>query len=51
MGINNKILFVCDTPFQVLNAINFVANDLENSKGKSDIYIINSKIQIRSPKK
>lgn len=39
MENNSKILFVCDTPFQVLNAINFVANDSEGSKDNSDLYI------------
>lgn len=39
MSNNSKFLFVCDTPFHVLNAINFVANDLEDCKRKSDLYI------------
>lgn len=32
-------LFVCWTPYQIFNAVNFVVNDIEDSKGNSDIYI------------
>lgn len=39
MEKNKKLAFVCDTPIQVMNAMNFVSNDIQNSKNKSDIYI------------
>lgn len=32
-------VFVCWTPYQIFNAINFVMNDVEHSKGNADIYI------------
>lgn len=32
-------VFVCWTPYQVFNAVNFVANDVEGSRGNTDIYI------------
>lgn len=31
--------FVCWTPYQIFNAINFVTNDVENSKNNTDLYI------------
>lgn len=32
-------VFVCWTPYQVFNAVNFVTNDVEGSRGNTDIYI------------
>lgn len=32
-------VFVCWTPYQVFNAINFVMNDVEGARGNTDIYI------------
>lgn len=32
-------VFVCWTPYQVLNAMNFVLSDVEGAKGNADIYI------------
>lgn len=32
-------VFVCWTPYQIFNAINFVLNNVEDSKGNADIYI------------
>lgn len=32
-------IFVCWTPYQIFNAINFVENNIENSKNKSDLFI------------
>ena len=32
-------LFVCWTPYQIFNAINFVLNNVENSRDNADIYI------------
>lgn len=32
-------VFVCWTPYQIFNAINFVMNDVEHSKGNADIYV------------
>lgn len=34
-----KAAFTCDTSYQILNAINFVVNDMEGSANCSDIYI------------
>jgi O-antigen ligase len=31
--------FLCDTPYQVFGAVNFVVNDMENSKERSDICV------------
>ena len=32
-------VFVCWTPYQVFNAVNFVLSDVEGSRGNTDIYI------------
>lgn len=32
-------IFVCWTPYQIFNAINFVENNVENSKNNSDLFI------------
>ena len=32
-------VFVCWTPYQIFNAINFVLSDVEGAKGNTDIYI------------
>jgi len=37
---NVKFLFVCDTPFQLFNVINFVENNRMRSNGKSDLVIV-----------
>lgn len=34
-----KFAFICATPFQLLNIVNFVYHDVEKSKGNSDIYL------------
>lgn len=34
-----KFIFLCETPLHVFNAINFVANDIEDSSNVADIYI------------
>ena len=34
-----EFAFLCETPLHLLNAINFVSNDTEHSRGRSDIYI------------
>lgn len=31
--------FICDTPYQVLNAVNFIANNIEDSRNCSDIFV------------
>lgn len=35
-----KFLFICDTPFQIFNCVNFVQNNQMGGKGKSDIIIV-----------
>ncbi len=37
-GADNSV-FVCDTPYQVMQAVNFVDHDLEKTRGKADLYI------------
>lgn len=39
MHDNKRVAFICDTPVQVFNALNFVENDIQGCSGKSDIYI------------
>ena len=34
-----EFAFLCETPLHLLNAINFISNDIDNSHGRSDIYI------------
>lgn len=36
---DEKFAFICDTPIQVMNAMNFVSNNIRNSKNNSDIFI------------
>ncbi len=38
---NTKIAVVCNTPWQILGAINIVVNNVEGSSGKSDLFVIN----------
>ncbi len=35
-----KFAFLCDTPFQVFNCVNFVYHNVESSKFDSDIYVM-----------
>lgn len=39
MDKDENFAFICDTPIQVVNAMNFVSNNIKNSKNNSDIYI------------
>lgn len=32
--------FLCDTPYQIFNCVNFVYHDLENSKNNADLYVV-----------
>lgn len=41
-------VFFCDRPFHILNAINFVSNNILNTRNNSDIIIINSFLNARS---
>ncbi len=36
---SERFAFACDTPLQVVNCTGFVLNDVQGSKGRSDIYI------------
>ena len=36
---SERFAFACDTPLQVVNCASFVLNDVQGSKGHSDIYI------------
>ncbi len=43
MGDNgtSKIAIVCNTPWQILGAVNIVVNNVEGGTGKSDLFVIN----------
>lgn len=36
----NQNAIVCNTPLQILNAINIVANNVENTKNYTDLYVV-----------
>lgn len=36
---DSRLAFLCDTPYQIFNSINFVSNNVEDSAGCSDIFI------------
>ena len=36
---NGHFAFLCDTPYQVLGAVNFVANNVKGSAAHSDIFV------------
>lgn len=40
MEQNSKVLFMCNTSYQLMNAINIVANNYEDVKDRSDIIIL-----------
>ena len=43
-----RFAFICETQLHIFNAINFVANNIENSKTESDIFIYNNFINAKS---
>lgn len=35
-----RVLFICWRPYQIINAINFVVNNIEQAKGNADIIVV-----------